>query len=54
MLSNFHPVVAQWFSETLGTPTSAQARGWAAIRDRRHTLIAAHRLRQTLRRFSRP
>ena len=41
MLSNFHPVVAQWFSETLGTPTSAQARGWAAIRDRRHTLIAA-------------
>src|SRR5262245_24141640 len=41
MLTNFHPVVARWFSETLGTPTSAQARGWAAIREGRHTLIAA-------------
>src|ERR1700716_775502 len=40
-LSAFHPVVAQWFSETLGQPTRAQALGWAAIRDRRHTLIAA-------------
>ena len=41
MLSHFHPVVAQWFSETLGRPTSAQARGWTAIREGRHTLIAA-------------
>jgi len=40
-LSCFHPVVAQWFTETLGAPTRAQARGWAAIRERRHTLIAA-------------
>jgi ATP-dependent Lhr-like helicase len=40
-LSAFHPVVAQWFSETLGEPTRAQTLGWAAIRDRRHTLIAA-------------
>jgi Lhr-like helicase len=40
-LSAFHPIVAQWFSETLGEPTRAQALGWAAIRDRRHTLIAA-------------
>ena len=30
-----------WFSAALGTPTPAQAQGWAAIRDRRHTLIAA-------------
>jgi ATP-dependent Lhr-like helicase len=37
----FHPIVSRWFTETLGTPTAAQARGWAAIRDRRHTLIAA-------------
>ena len=37
----FHPLVARWFRETLGAPTSAQERGWAAIRDRRHTLIAA-------------
>ena len=40
-LSVFHPVVSQWFSETLGEPTRAQAQGWAAIRERRHTLIAA-------------
>src|SRR4029450_2130804 len=40
-LSAFHPIVARWFSETLGEPTSAQAQGWAAIRGRRHTGIAA-------------
>src|SRR5712664_4048352 len=40
-LSAFHPIVSQWFSETLGEPTRAQALGWAAIRERRHTLIAA-------------
>src|SRR5258708_14165450 len=40
-LSSFHPIVARWFSETLGEPTRAQTLGWAAIRDRRHTLIAA-------------
>jgi ATP-dependent Lhr-like helicase len=41
MLSGFHPVVAQWFQQTLGSPTPAQERGWAAIREGRHTLIAA-------------
>jgi ATP-dependent Lhr-like helicase len=40
-LHAFHPVVAQWFSQTLGTPTQAQSKGWAATRDGRHTLIAA-------------
>src|SRR6202048_882207 len=40
-LSCFHPIISRWFRETLGEPTSAQSRGWAAIRDRRHTLIAA-------------
>src|SRR2546426_8281492 len=40
-LSQFHPIVARWFSETLGEPTRAQAQGWAAIRNRHHTLIAA-------------
>jgi ATP-dependent Lhr-like helicase len=40
-LSHFHPVVRRWFSETLGEPTAAQVKGWAAIRERRHTLIAA-------------
>src|SRR5213594_4178672 len=41
LLTQFHPVVRRWFSETLGEPTPAQAQGWAAIRERRHTLIAA-------------
>ena len=40
-LSSFHPLVSQWFSETLGEPTAAQEQGWDAIRERRHTLIAA-------------
>jgi ATP-dependent helicase Lhr and Lhr-like helicase len=37
----FHPVIERWFSETLGTPTEAQKRGWEAIAAGRHTLIAA-------------
>ena len=40
-LDLFHPVIRKWFSDTLGTPTAAQQQGWAAIRDGRHTLIAA-------------
>ena len=40
-LGLFHPVIQKWFSETLGTPTPAQEQGWAAIREGRHTLIAA-------------
>src|SRR5712692_396188 len=40
-LDNFHPVIHRWFSETLGEPTAAQRQGWAAIREGRHTLIAA-------------
>ena len=40
-LPAFHPLVARWFTETLGEPTPAQQRGWEAIRNGRHTLIAA-------------
>jgi ATP-dependent Lhr-like helicase len=40
-LSSFHPIVARWFRDTLGEPTPPQRRGWGAIRDGRHTLIAA-------------
>src|SRR5215203_5319389 len=40
-LQSFHPAVEQWFRDAIGEPTSAQAEGWAAIRARRHTLIAA-------------
>jgi ATP-dependent Lhr-like helicase len=40
-LAPFHPVLQRWFSETIGTPTTVQLRGWESIRERRHTLIAA-------------
>jgi ATP-dependent Lhr-like helicase len=39
--ASFHPLVRQWFTETLGDPTPAQLAGWAAIADGRHTLVAA-------------
>ena len=37
----FHPIVERWFTETLGAPLPAQERAWAAIREGRHTLLAA-------------
>jgi ATP-dependent Lhr-like helicase len=40
-LDHFHPVIQRWFSEILGPPTAAQVQGWAAIREKRHALIAA-------------
>jgi len=40
-LAPFHPVLQRWFSETIGTPTIVQLRGWEAIREQKHTLIAA-------------
>jgi len=40
-LAPFHPVLQRWFSETIGSPTTVQLRGWEAIREKQHTLIAA-------------
>src|SRR5688572_22028173 len=40
-LAGFHPIVSRWFTDCVGVPTAAQQRGWAAIRERRHALIAA-------------
>src|SRR5262245_49033722 len=40
-LSNFHPVVRQWWESRFGDPTPAQLEGWSAIRRGEHTLIAA-------------
>lgn len=39
--ARFHPVIANWFAEHIGTPTDAQLQGWAAIQSGAHTLIAA-------------
>ena len=50
LASRFHPVVQQWFADTLGEPTAAQARGWAAIRERpAHADRRADRIRQDAR-----
>src|SRR6476620_10100840 len=40
-LSQFHPIIQRWFSQTLCEPTAAQAAGWSALSEHRHTLIAA-------------
>lgn len=41
MHAGFHPVVADWFAHHFASPTPAQAQAWPAIRDGRHTLVAA-------------
>ncbi len=39
--SHFHPIIRQWFEGRFRQPTEAQAQGWAAVSEGRHTLIAA-------------
>jgi ATP-dependent helicase Lhr and Lhr-like helicase len=41
ILDSFHPAVANWFIKQFSQPTEPQAKAWPAIKDRRHTLIAA-------------
>ena len=40
-LDGFHPLVREWFASQFAGPTGAQAEGWDAIAEGRHTLIAA-------------
>ena len=40
-LSSMHPVIQEWFRGKFESPTAAQAEGWPAIAQGRHTLIAA-------------
>lgn len=40
-LSAFHPVVREWFAQTLGEPTEPQIRGWPHIAAGRDVLVAA-------------
>jgi ATP-dependent Lhr-like helicase len=40
-LSLFHPIIQTWFRRRFEAPTQAQALGWPAIAQGRHTLIAA-------------
>ncbi len=30
-LSRFHPLIAEWFTSSVGTPTDVQAQAWPAI-----------------------
>jgi ATP-dependent Lhr-like helicase len=40
-LSLFHPLVRQWFTEKIGTPTEIQSRAWPEIAKGSHTLVTA-------------
>ena len=40
-LAIFHPIVREWFERRFTAPTEAQALGWPAIAQGKHTLIAA-------------
>ncbi len=40
-LEYLHPAVRNWFLKHFPAPTEPQARAWPAIKERRHTLIAA-------------
>jgi ATP-dependent helicase Lhr and Lhr-like helicase len=40
-LTRFHPLIAEWFQASVGTPTDVQAEAWPAIQSGRDALIAA-------------
>jgi ATP-dependent helicase Lhr and Lhr-like helicase len=40
-LSLFHEITRSWFERRFAAPTEAQALGWPAIAENRHTLITA-------------
>ena len=40
-LSLFHPLIKQWFSEKVGTPTDVQEKAWPEIAKGRHVLVTA-------------
>lgn len=40
-LSTFHPIVREWFTDTLGAPSPPQVEGWPVIASGQHTLILA-------------
>ncbi|MBI4978775.1 MAG: DEAD/DEAH box helicase [Spirochaetes bacterium] len=40
-LQSFHPLVLQWFTERIGTPTDVQERSWEAVARGEHILMTA-------------
>jgi ATP-dependent Lhr-like helicase len=41
VLSLFHPLIARWFAERIGTPTDVQRQAWPKIAAGEHLLITA-------------
>jgi ATP-dependent Lhr-like helicase len=41
VLSQFHPLIAQWFEEQVGRPTEVQQKAWPKIATHEHLLITA-------------
>lgn len=39
--NRFHPLIARWFAERLGSPTDVQLRAWAEVIEVRHILVTA-------------
>ncbi len=39
--ASFHPIIARWFQDKIGTPTDVQTASWPAICSGEHALIAA-------------
>lgn len=40
-LHSFHPIIARWFRDSIGTPTDVQTASWPALCSGEHALIAA-------------
>ncbi len=40
-LPSFHPLIQQWFSEKVGTPTDVQEKAWPEIAKGRHVIVTA-------------
>ncbi len=38
-LSNFHPIIANWFRDRVGSPTAVQSQSWPATVSEKHTRI---------------
>jgi ATP-dependent Lhr-like helicase len=40
-LNGFHPIIQQWFTDRIGTPTAIQNKAWPLIQEGRHVLVTA-------------
>lgn len=40
-LNNFHPLIQEWFTESVGTPTGAQTKAWPVIAENKNVVVTA-------------